>query len=153
MIALLDCKIPVKCHDLHVRSAKICGKLQQLYLQKCKMLYPGQRPQEMWGGTHSACTTDSHYQEIFTGLPTLPRKKYWGINLVIGYRSTTEKNSQTSILVVISAAKMAHSFYLSWCLRKVVVYWNLQHKQGFRVAMARNPRNPLKWPKRAWFPG
>ena len=44
----------------------------------------------------------------------------------------------------------------STCLdasRKWVFYWALQHKQGFRVAMAGNTMNPLKWPKCAPFPG
>ena len=47
---------------------------------------------------------------------------------------------------------MAHCFYLSWCLQKVGFYWNFQHKQGFQVAMARNPKSPLKWPKCARLP-
>ena len=38
--------------------------------------------------------------------------------------------------------EMAHSCYLSWCLKKVVFYWNLWHKQSFLVAMAGNARDP-----------
>ena len=37
-------------------------------------------------------------------------------------------------------SKMAHSFYLYWCLQKVVFYWDFLHKQGFQVRTARNPR-------------
>ena len=73
-VALLDCKMPLTFHDLHVRSAQICGKVQQLYLQKCDMLYPGQRPQEMWGRMQHVlptATTEKYSQ----GYPSLPRRK------------------------------------------------------------------------------
>ena len=37
----------------------------------------------------------------------LTEKRFWGINLVIGYRSTTEKYSQTIMLVIILAARVS----------------------------------------------
>ena len=44
----------------------------------------------------------------------------------------------------------------STCLdatRVWVCYWNLEHKQDFRVAVSENPTNPSKWPKCAPFLG
>ena len=83
-------------------------------------------------GTPAACITESHCQERFTGLPTLPSKllgNSFGNRLLIHYR----KYSQTIILAVLSAATVR---FADKCLRNALkimasasysttVFWNL----------------------------